>query len=399
MSVVAVVGGGPAGLIAAETLAAAGAQVVVFEQMASVGRKFLLAGRGGLNLTHSEDLEVLLRRYRCEAPQLERAVRAFGPSELRAWADSLGETTFVGSSGRVFPASFRAAPLLRAWLGRLSALGVEVRTRHTWTGWPVVVADRNGVTTRFDADATLLALGGASWPRTGSDGQWRDRIEATRLRPSNVGFVVEWSNEFAMRFAGAPLKDVALSFNGEQSRGDAMVTRSGIEGGAVYALSSPLRDAVAAHGLATLRVDLRPDQSVEAIASRLARRRPKESVATWLRGTSLAPIAVSLLREVTGNALPADPVELAALVKSVPVQLEGVQPIDRAISTAGGVRFSDLDDNLMLRGRPGVFVAGEMLDWDAPTGGYLLQGCFSTGVAAARGALSWLARQEERQRT
>lgn len=375
MAVVAVVGGGPAGLIAAETLATAGVRVVVFEQMASVGRKFLLAGRGGLNLTHSEDFATFVTRYRGDAPQLHAALEAFGPADLRAWADGLGAETFVGSSGRVFPAAFRAAPLLRAWLGRLRELGVEIRTRTTWTD------------SMFAADATVLALGGASWPRTGSNGAWTATIDATPLRPSNVGFVCAWSEEFASRFGGEPLKDVALSFGGETSRGDAMVTTHGIEGGAIYALSSPLRDAIDAHGSAEPRIDLRPDQSVDALRKRLARRRPKESVATWLKGAGLSPIEISLLREATGNAIPADP---AALIKAVPVTLVAAQPIDRAISTAGGVRFADLDDNFMLRSRPGTFLAGEMLDWDAPTGGYLLQACFATGVAAAHGALSWL---------
>jgi uncharacterized flavoprotein (TIGR03862 family) len=387
---VAVVGGGPAGLIAAETLATAGARVVVFEQMASVGRKFLLAGRGGLNLTHSEDLETLLLRYRGDAPQLAGAVRAFGPTELRAWAAGLGEPTFVGTSGRVFPSSLRAAPLLRAWLARLADLGVDIRTRHTWSDWPLIVADRAGVVTRFEADATVLALGGASWPRTGSDGKWVSRLDAAPLRPSNMGFTVAWSAEFVSRFAGSPVKDVALVFGDERSRGDIVVTTSGVEGGAVYALSSPVYDALAAIDVVELIVDLRPDESVADLAQRLARRRPKDSVSGWLRRAGLAPVAVSLLREVTSNAIPADPQALAALMKALPLALRGAQPIARAISTAGGVRFGDLDDALMLRDRPGVFAAGEMLDWDAPTGGYLLQACFSTGVAAARGALAWL---------
>ncbi len=390
MAVVAVVGGGPAGLIAAETLAAAGQRVVVFEQMASVGRKFLLAGRGGLNLTHSEDFAVFLTRYRSDAPQLVHALRGFGPTELRAWADGLGEPTFVGTSGRVFPSSFRAAPLLRAWLARLDDLGVTVRTRQEWTDWPVVVTDRAGLVTAFEADATVLALGGASWPRTGSDGRWVSMLDAAALQPSNMGLVVGWSREFASRFAGSALKDVALAFNGEKSRGDVMVTANGLEGGAVYALSSPLRDALATTGVVELTVDLRPDQSLAVLTRRLGRRRPKESVAGWLRGAGVAPAAASLLREVRGNEIPSDPGELAVLMKAVPVPLRGVQPIERAISTAGGVRFRDLDDGFMLRSRPGVFVAGEMLDWEAPTGGYLLQACFSTGVAAARGALAWL---------
>ncbi len=389
--VVAVIGGGPAGLIAAETLATAGVQVVVFEHMASVGRKFLLAGRGGLNLTHSEDLDVFLTRYRDAPTPFLDAIRAFDPTALRAWADGLGEATFVGSSGRVFPKSFRATPLLRAWLARLRDLEVEMRVRTVWADWPCVVMDRDGVRTPFAADAVVLACGGASWPRTGSDGAWTERLPASPLRASNVGFTVAWSEEFRTRFAGTPIKDVGLSFNGATSRGDAMVDCAGLEGGAVYALSSPLREEIEREGGATLTLDLRPDQSTDAVTARLGTRRPKDSVATWLRRAGLAPTASSLLREVTGNAIPADVTEVARLIKAVPLRLDGVQGIERAISTAGGVSFDAINERFMLRDRPGVFVAGEMLNWDAPTGGYLLQACFSTGVAAARGALDWLA--------
>jgi uncharacterized flavoprotein (TIGR03862 family) len=377
--------------MAAETLASAGVQVVVFERMASVGRKFLLAGRGGLNLTHSEDLAIFLGRYRASSPLLASAVKAFGPADLRSWADALGEETFVGSSGRVFPHSLRAAPLLRAWLAHLAALDVVVNTRHEWCDWPVVVRDRDSAETDFAADALVLALGGASWPRTGSDGRWVSRLPATALRASNVGFGVAWSDEFRTRFAGTPLKDVALHVGEEHARGDVVVTADGLEGGPLYALSSPLRDAIEEHGSVALRVDLRPDQSVAEVVRRLARRRPRESTASWLRGAAFAPVAVSLLREVTAHAIPADATACAALIKGVPVTLDAVQPIDRAISTAGGVPFAELDDRFMLRTRAGVFVAGEMLDWDAPTGGYLLQACFSTAVAAARGVLGWLA--------
>jgi uncharacterized flavoprotein (TIGR03862 family) len=387
------VGAGPAGLIAAETLAAGGARVVVFEHMATVGRKLLLAGRGGLNLTHSEDVEVFLTRYRPASPQLEAAVRAFPPLELRAWADALGETTFVGTSGRVFPKSFRAAPLLRAWLVRLGELGVEIRVRHAWTDWPLVMRPRDGDDFAFAADAVVLACGGASWPRTGSDGSWVARLPAEPLRPSNMGVVVSWSDAFVSRFAGTPLKDVALSFDGLKSRGDAVVTTAGLEGGAVYALSGPLRDALAREGVATLVVDNRPNQSAHDLVARLRRRRPKSTVSAWLRAAGLSPVEISLLREATGNQLPQEPDAMAALVKATPVAVAACQPIDRAISSAGGVRFTDIDARFMLRDRPGVFVVGEMLDWEAPTGGYLLQGCFSTGVAAANGVLSWLGLQ------
>ncbi len=385
--------------MAAEVLARAGVRVVVFEQKQSLGRKFLLAGRGGLNLTHSEDLDTFLSRYRNAPAQLTAAIRAFDPAALRAWADGLGAATFVGSSGRVFPGSFRATPLLRAWLTRLRELGVEFRVRSRWNGWAengsLLVTERDGPTSEFEANAVVLTTGGASWPRTGSDGAWVDPLVATNvevapLRPSNMGFAVTWSDEFRTRFAGTPMKDLALRFGGETSRGDLMVTNAGIEGGVVYALSSPLRDEIDGCGHATLAVDLRPNESTDALADRLTRRRQKESIASWLEGAGLASSAVSLLREVTGNRVPTEAAALARLAKSLPLRLDGVQSIERAISTSGGVRFSEVDDRFMLRRRPGTFVAGEMLDWDAPTGGYLLQACFSTGGAAARGALGWL---------
>lgn len=389
MPAVAIVGAGPAGLIAAETLATAGVQVVVIEHMATVGRKFLLAGRGGLNLTHSEPFADFVTRYRPLAPQLLAALETFPPAQLREWADALGEPTFVGSSGRVFPHSFRAAPLLRAWLGRLAELGVDIRLRHAWTDWPLVVTPRGADAFALDADATVLACGGASWPRSGSDGAWTSRLDAAALRPTNMGLTVEWTSEFVRRFTGAPLKDVVVSFDGARSRGDAMVAAAGLEGGPVYALSGPIRDALTA-GAVELFLDLRPDQSVAALAARLRSRRAKSTVTSWLRTAGLSPVAISLLREATANCLPTDPDAAAALIKSTPLTVVGHCGIDRAISSAGGVRFADVDDRLMLHNRPGVFVAGEMLDWEAPTGGYLLQACFSTGVAAARGVLTWL---------
>ena len=382
---VAVVGGGPAGLMAAEVLATAGVHVVVLERMPSVGRKLLLAGRGGLNLTHSEPLDAFLDRYGPARPRLEAAIRAFGPDDLRAWCAGLGQEPFVGSSGRVFPAGFRATPLLRAWLARLDRLGVELRVRHTWTGF-----DDDSVA----ADATVLALGGASWPRVGSNGAWvapltASGIEVTPLRPANCGFVVAWSHAFRERFAGAPLKNLRLSFQDVTARGDAVVTEAGIEGGAVYALSARLRDAIEADGSAVLTVDLRPDLTVEQLAARVARGRAGDSTSNVLRRVGLAPAAIGLLREATGNRR-LEPGELAALAKAVPLRLDAPLPIEHAISTAGGVALDEVDDTFMLRRRPGTFVAGEMLDWEAPTGGYLLQATFSTAVAAANGVLSWL---------
>ncbi|MCU1373605.1 MAG: hypothetical protein JWO68_891 [Actinomycetia bacterium] len=382
MSRVAVVGGGAGGLMAAEVLATAGVDVTVFERMPSVGRKLLLAGRGGLNLTHSEGLEAFLDRYGPARPRLEAAIRAFGPDDLRAWAAGLGEETFVGSSGRVFPTSFRATPLLRAWLRRLDQLGVDIRVRTEWRG-------------EDEADATVLALGGGSWPRVGSDGAWVATladagIDVRPLRPANCGFTTRWSDAFRTRFAGTPLKNVRLSGGGGSARGDAMVTDAGIEGGAVYALAAGLRDAIDAGGPTELLVDLHPDRTVDELAERLANRRPKDSRSSALRRAGVSPVGIGLAREATGNQPPDGAGALAALLKAVPVALVGVQPLARAISSAGGIALDEVDDTFMLRHRPGTFVAGEMLDWEAPTGGYLLQATFSTAVAAARGAIGWV---------
>jgi uncharacterized flavoprotein (TIGR03862 family) len=393
---VAVVGGGPAGLMAAEVLSATGVAVTVYDRMPSVGRKFLMAGRGGLNLTHSEPLEAFLARYGAAQTTLRPLVEAFTPSELIAWAEGLGQETHVGSSGRVFPKSHKASPLLRAWLGRLQAQGVDVLTRHEWLGW-----DADGglrfATPDGDViarpDAAVLALGGASWPKLGSSGGWaeilaKDSVAVTPLRPANVGFDVAWSEVFSERFHGQPLKNIGVSFDGQAARGDAMITREGIEGGAVYALSTPLRDGVAATGSAILEIDLRPDQSIGQLTARLAVPRGGQSMTNYLRKAAhLSPVEINLLREAHGVELALTAGGLARAIKAAPIRLTGVRPIERAISTAGGVAFSEVDDDLMLRARPGVFVAGEMLDWEAPTGGYLLQACFATGVAAANGVL------------
>lgn len=394
-----VIGGGPAGLIAAEQLAAAGVAVSVYDHKPSLGRKFLLAGRGGLNITHSEPMPVFLERYGRVPSQLVAALEAFGPDDLREWCAGLGEPTFVGSTGRVFPESFRATPLLRAWLRRLGDLGVRSVTRTRWLGWAPDGSNRfvhdDGVESEVDSDVTVLALGGASWPRVGSDGGWVGPFEAAnitvnRLRPANVGVRVEWSQAFADRHEGQPLKNVSVRSGSCEVRGDPIITRSGLEAGPIYALSAPIREALDTDGVCELVFDLHPDQSVERLTERLARRRPKDSTTTWLRRSiGLHPAMIGVLREATDNMLPSDPTELAQLVKRVPVRVVDTMPIDRAISTAGGVEFSELDDSLMLIRRPGTFVAGEMLDWEAPTGGYLLQASFSTGVAAARGALRW----------
>jgi uncharacterized flavoprotein (TIGR03862 family) len=400
---IAVIGGGPAGLMAAEVLADGGARVTLYERMPSAGRKFLLAGRGGLNLTHSEELERLLERYGAAMPRLRAAIAAFSPAAVRAWCEGLGQATFVGSSGRVFPHAFKASPLLRAWLRRLDAAGVAFKPRHLWVGWEddgslLFVGPRGRVSVH--ADATVLALGGASWPRLGSDGGWVDvvrkaGIEVTPLLPANCGFTAGWSEVFSSRFEGQPLKRVELSFAGRSVRGEAIITRSGLEGGAVYALSAPLREAIAAAGEAVVRIDLRPDIAAAALEKRLSAPRGKQSFSTFLRKTlALAPAAVGLLHEATiaspERPSAMAPAALAALINSVPVRLCGVAPLTSAISTAGGITFEEIDERFMLRRRPGVFVAGEMLDWEAPTGGYLLQASFSTGAAAAHGALAWL---------
>jgi hypothetical protein len=400
---VAIIGAGPAGLMAAEVLAQGGAAVTVYDAMPSAGRKFLLAGRGGLNLTHSEALPQFLARYGKAKPQLAPAIDAFPPDRLRQWSEALGQPTFVGSSGRVFPEAFKASPLLRAWLRRLDSIGVQFALRHRWTGWDgdgrlsFVKPDGSRA---VEADATVLALGGASWPRLGSDGGWVETLAAkgvtiSPLQPANCGFSVAWSDIFRDRFEGQPLKGAAFSFGMHTLRGEAVITRTGIEGGAIYALSANLREAVIASGEATLRIALRPDLDKNDLVARLSVPRGKQSFSNWLRkATQLSPVGIGLLQEAavsSGVPLPSQsPAALAGLINAVPVKLDGIAPIARAISTAGGISFAEIDSSLMIRRLPGVFAAGEMLDWEAPTGGYLLQAAFATGAAAGRGALKWL---------
>ncbi|HTC99378.1 MAG TPA: TIGR03862 family flavoprotein [Bradyrhizobium sp.] len=397
---VAVIGAGPAGLMAAEVLAQGGAGVTVYDAMPSAGRKFLMAGRGGLNLTHSEPLPAFLARYREAAPRLEPAISAFPPETLRQWSAALGQPTFVGSSGRVFPESFKASPLLRAWLRRLDTQGVRFAFRHRWTGWDeqrrlrFQTPDGERL---VEAQATVLALGGASWPRLGSDGTWVEALAAkgiaiSSLRAANCGFVVAWSDIFRDRFEGQPLKGVEFRFGSQTIRGEAMITRSGIEGGAIYALSAELRETILKSGDTTLHVALQPDLRPNELAVRLSVSRGKQSISNFLRKTAnLSPVAIGLLQEAAGGKLAAlSPEALARLIGDVPIKLTGVAPIARAISTAGGIALDELDESYMLHRLPGVFAAGEMLDWEAPTGGYLLQASFATGAAAGRGALRWL---------
>ncbi|NYZ14639.1 TIGR03862 family flavoprotein [Azospirillum sp. RWY-5-1] len=397
----AVVGAGPAGLIAAERVAAAGHSVHVFDRMPGPARKFLLAGKSGLNITHAEPPDIFAGRYGEHAGFFRDCLAGFSPDDLRAWVHGLGVETFVGSSGRVFPVTMKASVLVRAWLRRLEGLGVVLRPRHRWTGWDADGAllferpDGSALTVR--PRATLLALGGASWPRTGSDGAWTGilaarGVELAPFRPSNMGFAVGWSDVFAERFAGHPVKSVVLSFNERRLKGEFVITRSGIEGSAVYVLSTALRDALERDGHASLTLDLKPDLTEEAVLDRLRKRRAADSMTNALRKTLRLPdVAMALLREGTGPEVFRDPVRLARSIKALDLPLTASAPIDRAISSAGGVRFAELDDRLMLRRLPGMFVAGEMLDWEAPTGGYLLQGCFATGVRAAEGILARLA--------
>ena len=393
---VVIIGAGPAGLAAAELLSEQGCAVTLHERMRNPGRKLLMAGRGGLNLTHSEPLDAFLERYGEMRPWLGPAIDAFPPQALREWAQGLGQELFVGSSGRVFPREMKASGLLRAWLARLRSRGVVLRTGSEWTGWDDAGALRFAGGETVEAAAVLLATGGASWARLGSDGSWAAPLQArgvalSPFRPANCGMLAGWSAGFAERFAGRPLKNVALAHAGLVSRGDVTLTASGLEGGALYLLSAALRDAIARDGHATLRIDLRPDQAHAALAARLARVRGRESLSNTLRkALALPPEAVGLLREVAGAAVPREAGALAALVKSVELRLTGTDELDRAISTAGGIRREAIDERFMLRALPGVFAAGEMLDWEAPTGGYLLQASIATGRAAASGMLDWL---------
>ena len=394
---IAVIGGGPAGLRAAEVLAGAGCAVTLFDHKPTVGRKFLMAGRGGLNLTHSEPLPEFLQKYGAAQHVMARAFTLCSPNDLVAWCHDLGFETFVGTSGRVYPKVMKATPLLRAWLKKLDRLGVTFALRHRWTGWEgdaLAFTAEGGRAVSFRPDATLIALGGASWPHLGSDGHWAEIFRAQDVplapfRPANCGFTVAWSDVFRDRHAGEPLKPVTLSFAGRTQRGEIMITRTGLEGSLIYAFGAALRDAIEADGKAVITLDLRPDLAQDEVLRRLRAPRGHRTLSNHLR-KAVSPLAASLLREGARDLSP-DPVALAGRIKAMPLTLVATGPLRRAISTAGGVRLDALTDDLMLKDKPGVFVAGEMMDWEAPTGGYLLQGCFSTATLAARGILSRLA--------
>ncbi len=400
---VAIVGGGPAGLMAAEVAVQGGAQVDLYDAMPSVGRKFLLAGKGGLNLTHGEPLDRFLTRYGRRSAMLAPWLRSFGPDGVRTWAHGLGVSTFVGSSNRVFPTDMKAAPLLRAWLQRLRSAGVRLHMRHRCVSVsPLRFATPEGELA-VDADAVVLAFGGASWPRLGSDGAWAPWLEAlgaevAPLRPSNCGFDVGWSQHLRERHAGEALKSVRLSFVADdgarfEQTGECVVTETGLEGSLVYAASAMLRDEVDRSGSALLQLDLLPARTLEWVVQELAHPRGPRSLSTHLKSRlGLHGAKAALLHELVPRADMAVPEKLGAAIKSLPVRLVRARPVAEAISTAGGVRFESLDDALMLRQAPGVFCAGEMLDWEAPTGGYLLTACLATGRVAGAGALAWLAR-------
>ena len=395
----AVIGGGPAGLMAADVLAHGGVKVTIYDRMPSVGRKFLMAGRGGLNITHSEPLASFLPRYGSARAPLARAIEAFSPQQVQDFCAMLGEPVFTGTSGRVFPRSHKTSPLLRAWLARLRAADVSFALRETFcglsAGGKAQMIGSDGVAREIAADVVVLALGGASWPRLGADGAWvpvlaKNGIAISPLTPANCGLNIAWSPHLLERAEGEPLKTVIASFNGIRVAGDLVITKRGLEGGPVYALSGIIRDVLAGGERATLHLDLKPHLTRDEIATRLSVATGKQSWGTALRKRlALSPAALSVLREGDGAQIN-DAGRLAARIKALPLTIESVAGLERAISSAGGVQWGDIDPHFMLRAHPGIFIAGEMLDWEAPTGGYLLQACLSTGHAAGHGALEWI---------
>jgi len=401
---VAIIGGGPAGLMAAEVLCQGGVKVEVFDAMPSVGRKFLMAGKGGMNITHSEPLADFAARYGSRQKEIVPLLEAFSPQTLREWIHTLGIETFVGSSGRVFPKEMKAAPLLRAWLHRLREAGCVFHMRHRWLGWDEKNALRFTVADKqisVQADAVILALGGGSWSRLGSDGLWVPVLEqrgvsVAALKPANCGFNTHWSEHFSHRFSGEPVKTVVLSYTDmagieHRKQGELMITADGIEGGLIYALSAGLRDKIATSGTVQVYLDLLPDKDNNQIMKEIAHPRGSRSMSSHLQSRlGIKGVKAGLLRELVTAQDYADPKLLSAAIKSLPLTLSAPRPLDEAISSAGGVAFENMDEHLMIRGLPGVFCAGEMLDWEAPTGGYLLTACFASGKAAGHGTLNWL---------
>lgn len=401
---VAIIGGGPAGLMAAEILSKSQHTVNLYDAMPTVGRKFLMAGKGGMNITHSEPKDAFISRYGSRKNKIAPLLQTFDSEDLCSWIHGLGIETFIGSSGRIFPSDMKAAPLLRAWLHRLRESGVKFHMRHRWLGWN---ADGSLTFTNADgnkssrADAVLLALGGGSWARLGSDGSWimplqKEGIAISPLKPSNCGFNVDWSDYFRTRFAGEPLKSVVISFTDNagvehRKKGECLITENGIEGSLIYALSAHLRDSISANREVTIYLDLLPDRNPHHVISEVCQPRGSKSTSTHLQSRlNIKGLKIGLLYEVLSKEDFLNPVKLGATVKKLPLRLTSTRPIDEAISTAGGVEFEELDEKLMLRKRPGVFCAGEMLDWEAPTGGYLLTACFASGRVAGQGVVEWL---------
>jgi uncharacterized flavoprotein (TIGR03862 family) len=393
----AIIGGGPAGLAAAELLGQHGHKVTIYEAMPTPARKFLMAGKSGLNLTHNEDFEQFKTRYGTALPHLEHALDDLMPLDIRRWANELGADTFVGSSGRVFPKVMKASPLLRNWLKRLEQLGVELKTRHRWQGFDddqLLFQTPDGPTTAKH-DATILALGGVSWPRLGGNGDWIAPINALGVdiapfQPANCGFNVEWSDHFKERNAGEPIKSLCATSSKGRQKGEFVISAHGVEGSLIYHHSAALREEINANGHATLELDLAPDQSLDKLTAKLEKQNRKQSFSNLLRkGAKLTGVKAALIREVNRDANKLDSAALAQLIKALPLRLSAPRPIKDAISSAGGIKWVEIDENYMLKKRPGLFVAGEMLDWEAPTGGYLLTACFATGRAAAYGVLKW----------
>ena len=398
---IAIIGGGPSGLMAAQIIVQAGHRVTIYERMPSFGRKFMMAGRGGLNLTHSEPLEKFTTRYQEASNWLAPHIESYPPKALQQWCENLGQETFIGSSGRIFPRAMKASPLLRAWLKKLEQLGVQYNLHHDWQGWDdenlVFKNSQNQIVTT-KPDATFLALGGASWPNLGSNGAWTEilakcGVEISALRPANCGFIANWSDYIANNFAGTAIKSVAISHQGISCKGEIMVTKQGLEGGAIYALSANLREYIKEKGSATVHLDLRPEMSLFELAKKL-QTRGKLSLGNYLRKAGFPPLTSALLHEaiLPDQLKNAAPDILAGYLKTLPITLTSTTDIARAISTAGGITRQSLDENFMLKAKPGVFAAGEMLDWEAPTGGYLLQACFSTANSAAKGLLKFTER-------